>query len=112
MSKVNRVVSVEEQRDALLKSMIVAPVRALGLLRRAPELAQKRGWPPDGEKGHAYIACVVGAVKIGARDQRFKIPEAFLAHDRWFALAATFGTSPRAIEVVEAMDLDDLLEPA
>lgn len=104
-------ISPAEQQDALLKVMMVAPVRALDLLVRVPLLAKERGWPPDGELGYTFIVLAISAYKIGARVQRLRIPSKFLAHERWFALAQQYGMSPTAAVIVEAMDLDELLEP-
>ena len=104
-------ITPEEQKDALLKAMIVAPVRALGLLKRVPELATKRGWPADGDKGYAFVIVAIGAYKLGLYGQRFKLPEALLTHERWQAFAAQYGHSPTCAEIVEAMDLDEMLEP-
>lgn len=112
MGRVLRMVSVDEQREAGLRLMLVEPARRLDLFRRVPELAARRGYPPDGERGYALIIAAIGAYKIGARGQCFKIPPAFLAHERWFALVAQYGEAPSAAAIVEALELDELLDPA
>ena len=109
---ISRPVTPAEQKEVILKAMIVAPVRALGLIKRVPEIARARGWPVDGDKGYAFVIVAIGAYKLGLYGQRFKLPDAYLTHERWQAFAAQFGHSPTCAEVVEAMDLDALLEPA
>ncbi len=104
-------ITPEQQKRAGLMALMVAPCRTHNLLQRVPELCRKRGYFPDGEKGFTIVVMAVGAYIVGARGQRLPVPPAFLEHERWRALVATFGERPTAAQMVEALELDDLLKP-
>lgn len=113
MSQIARNVPVQELESALLRALMVGPVRALELLRRVPEEFGNRGWPRD-EDSFAVVACAIGACKINAGAQRFRLPPALLSHSAWFELAANVGEGGRltADQIVEGMGLERLMEPA
>jgi len=111
-SGITRIVSPEERDFALLRALMVGPVRALDLLKRVPEVFAARGWPRD-EDSIAVVACAIGAAKINAGSQLFRLPPALQAHDAWFALAARHDQGGRltADQIVEGMELQALLDP-
>ena len=113
MSQIARNVPVQELESALLRALMVGPVRALELLRRVPEEFGNRGWPRD-EDSFAVVACAIGACKINAGAQRFRLPPALLSHPAWFELAAKVGEGGRltADQIVDGMGLEKLMEPA
>lgn len=107
-----RLVTPEEQKAALLKAMLVAPVRALDLLRRVPLLLKQWGWPTDADT--IYIVCAwVGAYKLGAQAQRFRVPPALAKYHTWVDFLARAGTNaPMAGQVLDYFtDLQQLLAP-
>lgn len=104
-------VTPEQRKVAGLLALLVAPCRTHGLLKRVPELCQKRGYFPDGEKGFTLVVMAVGAYIVGARGQRLPVPAPFLQHERWRALVAQYGGRPTAEQIVEALELDELLQP-
>jgi hypothetical protein len=106
-----RPVSQEEYAGALLRALMVGPVRALDLIKRVPDEFKLRGWPDDPDS-HAVAACAIGAYKIGAGAQRFRLPPALMAQPEWMDLALRSDEhKPSAVGIVEKMELRHLLEP-
>lgn len=90
----------------MISALIVGPVRALGLLKRVPELFRERGWPEHPDL--VALAChAVGATKIGAGGQVLKRPAAADLHERFALLPAKV----KAVEIVSHLDLGRMLDP-
>lgn len=111
MPSVQRQITPAEQTHAGLVALLVAPCRTHSLLDRVPELCRKRGYLPDGPRGWTIVTMAVGAYIVGARGQHLPIPDSFRLHEQWARLVATYGDTPTAEQIVEAMELDELLIP-
>jgi hypothetical protein len=108
--RVLRQVTVAEQQHAVLQAFLVAPARALDLFRRVPELFKRRGWPEDFD-GRCVVIAAIGAVKLGALGQRFRLPPELVKHESWFKFAAGVpGGIPTAEQIITHFELQPLLE--
>lgn len=80
--------------------------RALGLVKRVPELMNQRGWPHANQDLVAVLIAAVACKKLGAGAQLFRRPD---------AAGACGGTwlegNKTASQIVEALDLHELLTP-
>lgn len=101
-------VTPAQMDHAMLRALMVGPVRALDLIARIPVEFERRGWPNDPDS-IAVVACAIGAAKINAGSQRFTVPPALLTVSAWVELAS--GGKVTADQIVDGMELQDFLEP-
>lgn len=100
-----RAVPIAEQRHAVTHALLAGTARALGLLKRVPELVRKRGWSDDPDLSYVLAAAVALKV-IGAGGTLLRRPQsADACGNRWPIEKRRLTAS----QIVDALELGDLV---
>lgn len=103
----DKIVTLEQFKDMHRSAMIGGAVRALGLVKRVPEVLKARGWPVDDD----LVSVLIGALackKWGAGRTRFRRPS---SAEGLGGLWPADKASVTASQIVDTLELDDLLSP-